>query len=84
MRRVVLVIAALALSLDAVAAASLVHWNGAGWYQIEDVVIDGAWQDGWILAGPFDSKTACEEKLPGGDKTFERYCEYLESKPSWD
>jgi hypothetical protein len=69
----------LVLALAAGAAMAEPKWNGAGWYQIEDIDIDG-----WIYAGPFGSKEACDAALPADDDMAVYYCEYLETKPSWD
>jgi hypothetical protein len=85
MRRV-LAIGAVALSLSAFGALAepTVHWNGVGWYQVEDLVVATEWIDGWILAGPFDGKDACQANLPADDNTYQHHCEYLDSKPAWD
>ena len=71
--------------LSAAPAAAEPRWNGAGWYQIEDVEV---W--GWIINGPYWSEPDCKSTLPADDydeyadyySTF--YCEYLETKPDWD
>ena len=61
------------------ASAEAVHWNGAGWYGIEDVV---EW--GWIISRPYADKASCEAPLPAADDESEFYCEYLAAKPAWD
>ncbi len=61
------------------ASAAEVHWNGAGWYGIEDVV---EW--GWIISGPYADKAGCEAPLPAAADESEFYCEYLAAKPAWD
>ena len=63
----------------AAASAAEVHWNGAGWYGIEDVV---DW--GWIISGPYADQASCEAPLPADDDESEFYCEYLSEKPAWD
>jgi hypothetical protein len=61
------------------AMAAEVHWNGAGWYGIEDVV---DW--GWIISGPYGDQASCEAQLPADDEESEFYCSYLAEKPAWD
>lgn len=68
-----------ALVACAAAATAEPKWNGAGWYQIEDVEVDG-----WIIAGPFDSEDACKATLPPNDDVSMFYCQYFASKPAWD
>jgi hypothetical protein len=77
MRRAI--VAAVVFVLSASAALAESRWNGAGWYQIEDVEIDG-----WIYAGPFESEAACNATLPPDDEEGEFYCHYLAEKPAWD
>jgi hypothetical protein len=72
-------VACLLLVCAAAAATAAAKWNGAGWYQIEDV-----FDDGWIIAGPFSDKGSCDASLPADDEEAEFYCEYLASQPSWD
>jgi hypothetical protein len=66
-------------ALVAPAAAATVNWTSPGWYQIEDVDIDG-----WIYAGPFSTEADCKSSLPADDDEAMYYCEYLATKPAWD
>lgn len=61
------------------AVAAVVNWSSPGWYQIEDVDIDG-----WIYAGPFSTEADCKSTLPANDDEAIYYCEYLATKPAWD
>ena len=60
-------------------AAEDVHWNGAGWYGIADVI---EW--GWIVSGPFADEDSCKATLPADDDETKYYCEYLSERPDWD
>jgi hypothetical protein len=60
-------------------AAATVHWTSPGWYQIEDVDIDG-----WIYAGPFSTEADCKSSLPAADDEAVYYCEYVATQPAWD
>jgi hypothetical protein len=77
--------AGLLTALAAQPAAAEPRWNGAGWYQIEDLEI---W--GWIYSGPYWSEVDCKASLPAtqyddlGDYYVTYYCEYLDTRPSWD
>ena len=73
------ILAVFVLAVVAAAASAEAKWNGAGWYQVEDVI-----DDGWIYAGPFGDKDGCEASLPADDDMSEFYCEYLATKPAWD
>lgn len=66
------IVAALALAVCAAAALAAPKWNGAGWYQIEDMAIDA-----WIYLGPYASEDACKATLPANDDEAEYYCQYL-------
>ncbi len=77
MRAIALAAAAALLALPV--AAAEVHWTSAGWYQVEDVDIDG-----WIYGGPFSTEADCKSTLPPDDDEATFYCEYLASKPAWD
>jgi hypothetical protein len=72
-------VAVLALAACATMALAASKWSGAGWYQIEDLGDYGG-----IYAGPFATKEACEATLPTDDEEAAYYCQYLETKPSWD
>lgn len=61
------------------AAAAVVHWTSPGWYQIEDLEVDG-----WIYAGPFSTEADCKSTLPTDDEEATYYCEYHATKPAWD
>lgn len=61
------------------AAAAEVHWTSPGWYQVEDVEVDG-----WIYAGPFSTEADCKSSIPADDDVSVFYCEYLATKPGWD
>jgi hypothetical protein len=60
-------------------------WSSAGWYQIEDIEVDG-----WIMSGPFWTEESCRATLPGSfyDDEYDYYvtytCEYLGVQPAWD
>ncbi len=71
--------AALSLFVGTSVSAEVVHWNGAGWYGVADVV---DW--GWIINGPFADEQSCNAQLPANDDETEYYCEYLGEKPGWD
>lgn len=68
----------LAAAFAAVASAAA-HWNGAGWYVVEDGM-DGL----YVVSGPYASQEACEPQRPANEDYADYACQYLSAKPSWD
>ena len=61
------------------AAHAVPKWNGAGWYVVgEDMA------GGWVEAGPYASKDACDSALPADTEDEIYGCEYLATRPNWD
>ena len=72
-----------ALVVTAVLAASgaaAPQWSGAGWYIVLDTPVGPMLGTG----GPYASKDACEQNLPGDTDEIGYSCAYLSEQPSWD
>ena len=61
-------------------ALAAAKWNGAGWYQVSDMVMVG----NQIERGPYESKDLCLATLPENQKDIDYSCMYLSERPDWD